>query len=383
MPHTRIRAKHLSQLSRAPPGKRWRGRPFVWLSQNHLEDSMIQRFFNARRFYDADKGGIAGATGHSDEAANPVSAGEENNGEGDAFLNALGFDAQTRAALAPKRTEEPKPEQPETVAKDEEDDDEAPLQAHAGNEKMLKRINKLTARAKAAEAELAALKAKPAETPTTEAKPAAKTASNADDVFAGVETHEQLTELVNQARQTEAWYEAIEARWEEQGEDAIEVPDGNGGTRTLTPQQVKAYAKRAGRILRDRADAQERIAAKEQAKAKAAARFPWLAKPETERTAAEKQAATVAEGIRANAPEFGRFPDSDYIINLLAEAIIADQAGGKPAQAEQPKAKPNVAPPPPLGVGGNGAKPAAPQRSTVTAPLDEHAAAAYFLESAA
>lgn len=343
---------------------------------------MIKRFFNAR-FYDADKGGIAGATGHSDEAANTVSAGEENNGEGDAFLNALGFDAQTRAALAPKRTDEPKPKQPETEAKDEEDDDEAPLQAHAGNEKMLKRINKLTAKLKAAEAKAAALEARTEEEPPPVAKPAAKPPANADDVFAGVETHDQLTDLVNQARQTEAWYEAIEARWEEQGEDAIEVPDGNGGTRTLTPAQVKAYAKRASRILRDRADAQDRIAAREQAKAKAAARFSWLAKPDAERSAAEKQAATVAEGIRANAPEFARFADSDYIINLLAEAIIADQAGGKPAQAEQPKAKPATAPPPPLGVGGNGAKPAAPQRGAVTAPLDEHAAAALFLESAA
>ncbi len=347
---------------------------------------MIQRFFNARRFFDADKGGIAGAAGQSDEAANSVSAGEENTGADDAFLNALGFDAKTRAALAPKRDKQPAPEQPETPeAKEqvEEDDDEAPLQANAGNEKMLKRINKLTARLRAKEAENAALKAKPPETPATEAKPAAKPASNADDVFAGVETREQLNELVTQARQTEAWFEAIESRWEEQGEDNIEVPDGNGGTRTLTPAQVKAYAKRASRILRDRADAQDRIAAKEQAKQKAAARFSWLAKPDAERSAAEKQAATVAEGIRANAPEFGRFPDSDYIINLLAEAIIADQTGGKPAQAEQPKAKPATAPPPPLGVGGNGAKPAAPQRGAVTAPLDEHAAAALFLESAA
>lgn len=279
---------------------------------------MIQRFFNARRFFDADKGGIAGAAGQSDEAANSVSAGEENTGADDAFLNALGFDAKTRAALAPKREKQPAPEQPETPeAKEqvEEDDDEAPLQANAGNEKMLKRINKLTARLKAAEAEAAALKAKPPETPATEAKPAAKPAANADDVFAGVETREQLNELVTQARQTEAWFEAIESRWEEQGEDNIEVPDGNGGTRTLTPAQVKAYAKRASRILRDRADAQDRIAAREQAKAKAAARFSWLAKPDAERSAAEKQAATVAEGIRANAPEFARFADSDYIIN--------------------------------------------------------------------
>ena len=346
---------------------------------------MIQRFFNARRF-DADKGGIAGAAGQSDEAAKTVSAGEENTGGDDAFLNALGFDEQTRAALAPKREKQqtpPQTEDPEPKVDIEEEDDEAPLQANAGNEKMLKRINKLTARLKAAEAEAAALKAKPPETPATEAKPAAKPAANADDVFAGVETREQLNELVTQARQTESWFEAIESRWEEQGEDNIEVPDGNGGTRTLTPAQVKAYAKRASRILRDRADAQDRIAAKEQAKAKAAARFSWLAKPEAERSAAEKQAATVAEGIRANAPEFGRFPDSDYIINLLAEAIIADQAGGKPAQAEQPKAKPPVAPPPPLGVGGNGAKPAAPTKARHDVPLDEQALAAMFLENAA
>jgi hypothetical protein len=335
-----------------------------------------------KRFFDADKGGIAGAAGQSDEAANPVSAGEEQTGESDAFLNALGFDEKTRAALAPKRAEQPAQKAPETEpeAEAEVEDDEAPLHANAGNEKMLKRINKLTARLKAAEAEAAALKAKTAEPAPQEAKPAAKPAANADDVFVGIETHEQLTELVNQARQTEAWFEAIEARWEENGEDAIEVPDGNGGSRTLTPQQVKAYAKRAGRILRDRADAAERIAAKEQVKAKANARFPWLAKPDTERTAAEKQAAAVAAGIRANAPEFiSRFPDSDYIVHLLAEAIIADQAGSKPAPTEQPKAKQPIAPPPPLGVGGNGAKPALPvQRLEATGNLDQDALARMF-----
>jgi hypothetical protein len=328
-----------------------------------------------KRFFDANKGGSAGASG-SDVAETPVSqdATETNTGN-EAFLNALGFDEATRASLQPKQEVTP-PKPP--IAEAEVDDDDAELPASAGNDKMLRRINKLTARLKAAEAEAAALKAKPPEQPA--AKPTPQAAPK-DDVFFGIDTAAQLATLVTQARETEAWVESIEARWDAEGQGDVEVSDGNGGKTVLTPAQVKAYAKRASTILRDRADATERIAAREQSLARATARFPHLAKSEAERTPAEKQVVAVAKGIREKAPEFSRFPDSEYIINLIAEAIIADTAKGTAATAE-PKPKTPIAPPPPLGVGGSGESKPAARIAEIPASFDEASLADFYKRSA-
>jgi len=230
-------------------------------------------------------------------------------------------------------TEETEGDEPE----DESEEDEKP----AGGEKVQKRIDKLTARAKtaeekvtAAEAELEKVRAEAAELREAGGRPEIVTAPNAQNPLSDVSDATVLAERVNNAQAAKRW--------------CIENPDGgtvrgsDGKEIEFEPSQVRKMLADCEELLTVHAPRRERFLVENEAHTKTAREvYPEMFKRGSEM---EKEFQNLVKAW----PEVTRFPDyhlvlGDYITGFGSRS-------GRKASIEKPvekKAKPTIAPPVP------------------------------------
>ena len=221
----------------------------------------------------------------------------------------------------------------------------------AGGEKVQKRIDKLTARAKsaeekvaAAEAELEKVRAEAAELREAGGRPEIVTAPNAQNPLSDVSDASVLAERVNNAQAVKRW--------------CIENPDGgtvrgsDGKEVEFEPSQVRKMLADCEELLTVHAPRRERFLVENEAHT-ATARdvYPEMFKRGSEM---EKQFQKLVKAW----PEVTRFPDYHLVLGDYIAGFGA-RGGRKAAAAEKPaekKVKPTIAPPVP--------KVAAPKQKT-------------------
>jgi hypothetical protein len=251
----------------------------------------------------------------------------------------------------PTDLQEPTPEEePEQKAQPEEEDDIAENDPRA-IAKMLKRINKLTARAKTAEetsakavsdavaereARIAELEAKL--TQTTPASPAeAPVPTSAETPLAHVENAAQLQEEIARAKRIRAW--AI-THWDgvdpETG-DPVEVPDGNGGTRVATAAEIRSHFSRCDEVLSEHAPARaEFLRQRTEQIELARTEYPSLFDTKSDEHRLFQQ---VLQAL----PEIRRFADPEVFVGEWLEGHRARMQRGetpKPTPIKQPERAP-------------------------------------------
>jgi hypothetical protein len=251
----------------------------------------------------------------------------------------------------PTDLQEPTPEaEPEQKAQPEEEDDIAENDPRA-IAKMLKRINKLTARAKTAEetsakavsdavaereARIAELEAKL--TQTTPASPAeAPVPTSAETPLAHVENAAQLQEEIARAKRIRAW--AI-THWDgvdpETG-DPVEVPDGNGGTRVATAAEIRSHFSRCDEVLNEHAPARaEFLRQRTEQIELARTEYPALFDTKSDEHRLFQQ---VLQAL----PEIRRFADPEVFVGEWLEGHRARMQRGetpKPTPIKQPERAP-------------------------------------------
>lgn len=224
---------------------------------------------------------------------------------------------------------------------DEADEEEEAEEKPAGSEKVQKRIDKLTARAKTAEekataveAELEKVKAEAAELREAGGKAEVVAAPSADNPLSDVSSPAELTARVNNAVAVKRW--------------CIENPDGgtvknkDGEEVEIEPAQARKMLADAEEVITVHAPRRERFLQESEGHTKAARdAYPEMFKKGTEMEKAFQSL------VRAW-PEVTRFPDSllvlgDYITGFKARTAMKPDAG-KPAVE---KKKPAIAPPVP------------------------------------
>jgi hypothetical protein len=240
--------------------------------------------------------------------------------------------------------------EPEQKAPPEEEDDIAENDPRA-IAKMLKRINKLTARAKTAEetsakavsdavaereARIAELEAKL--TQTTPASPAeAPVPTSAETPLAHVENAAQLQEEIARAKRIRAW--AI-THWDgvdpETG-DPVEVPDGNGGTRVATAAEIRSHFSRCDEVLNEHAPARaEFLRQRTEQIELARTEYPALFDTKSDEHRLFQQ---VLQAL----PEIRRFADPEVFVGEWLEGHRARMQRGetpKPTPIKQPERAP-------------------------------------------
>jgi len=251
----------------------------------------------------------------------------------------------------PTDLQEPTPEaEPEQKAQPEEEDDIAENDPRA-IAKMLKRINKLTDRAKTAEetsakavsdavaereARIAELEAKL--TQTTPASPAeAPVPTSAETPLAPVENAAQLQEEIARAKRIRAW--AI-THWDgvdpETG-DPVEVPDGNGGTRVATAAEIRSHFSRCDEVLSEHAPARaEFLRQRTEQIELARTEYPSLFDTKSDEHRLFQQ---VLQAL----PEIRRFADPEVFVGEWLEGHRARMQRGetpKPTPIKQPERAP-------------------------------------------
>ena len=236
--------------------------------------------------------------------------------------------------------EESESEETEVEA-EEEQSEEADDEKPAAGEKVQKRIDKLTARAKtaeekvtAAEAELEKVRAEAAELREAGGRPEIVAAPSAQNPLSDVPDVARLAERVDSAQAVKRW--CIE------NPDGGTVRDKDGREVEFEPAQVRKMLADAEELLTVHAPRRERFLSENEAHTKTAREvYPEMFKRGTEM---EK---TFQNLVKAW-PEVTRFPDyhlvlGDYIAGFGAR-------GGRKAAAEktvEKKVKPTIAPPVP------------------------------------
>ena len=253
----------------------------------------------------------------------------------------------------PTDLEESPEAEPEKKAAPAEDDDEIAENDPRAIAKMLKRINKLTARAKTAEemsakavsdavaereARIAELEAKLTQTtPATPANPAeAPVPTSAETPLAHVENAAQLQEEIARAKRIRAW--AI-THWDgvdpETG-DPVEVPDGKGGTRVATAAEIRSHFSRCDEVLNEHAPARaEFLRQRTEQIELARTEYPALfdAKSDEHR---------LFQQVLQALPEIRRFADPEVFVGEWLEGHRARMQRGepKPTPIKQPERAP-------------------------------------------
>ena len=241
--------------------------------------------------------------------------------------------------------------EPEKKAAPAEDDDEIAENDPRAIAKMLKRINKLTARAKTAEetsakavsdavaereARIAELEAKL--TQTTPASPAeAPVPTSAETPLAHVENAAQLQEEIARAKRIRAW--AI-THWDgvdpETG-DPVEVPDGKGGTRVATAAEIRSHFSRCDEVLNEHAPARaEFLRQRTEQIELAKTEYPALFDTKSDEHRLFQQ---VLQAL----PEIRRFADPEVFVGEWLEGHRARMQRGetpKPTPIKQPERAP-------------------------------------------
>lgn len=263
-----------------------------------------------------------------------------NNGKAAVKADGEKPDAETDEATETGTETEEADEAGEDQAGDEEADKDEETEKPAGSEKVQKRIDKLTARAKTAEEEAAALKveletAKTEAAALREAKPEIISAPSAANPLSDVSDPAELATRVNNAVAVKRW--------------CIENPDG-GTVKKADGSEIEIDSAQARRML---ADAEEVITVH------APRRERFLAESETHgKVAREVYADMFKKGSETEKayqnllrawPEVTRFPDyqlvlGDYLTGFNARTAKKPDAEKKPAVESK---KPAIAPPVP------------------------------------
>lgn len=179
--------------------------------------------------------------------------------------------------------------------------------------RVQKRIDELTARAKSAEealaetrAAIAELRAKPVEKPVLEEAAAAQPAAGASPYATRIAQLEQTAELADEHP------------------EGVELPDGKGGQKFFTPEQLRTAQRNAQRELRTltaqeavwKAEQEHRFASEvERNMTRARSKFTFL----NDTTTPEHQ---MAKKILTQAPELRRFPDWPVALAILAKGMV-------------------------------------------------------------
>jgi len=304
------------------------------------------------RFRMADKGGAAGAApavatpATAPEPVSPAATPAEKAVTDDLSFahlipgaEALAAEHDKAQAAAAKAEATPAPEpvptepvqaEPEPEPEAHEDEEIALEGLKPHEQKMLKRINKLTAQRDEGAKEITALKAEIA-TLKTQPKPAASTPQNgAQAPLSDVMTLEDLTARETQAEQLRDWLiEHLDGGTIRNGDHEVEI----------SPEQAKQYFAQYDRMLRKeipqrRAYLQTFAVADTQALEK----FPALADPNS---AESKDMAHILSAV----PELKRVPDYKLLIGYILRGFAQDaEAAKKAAEAKPTPAAPAAKP---------------------------------------
>ncbi len=225
-------------------------------------------------------------------------------------------------------------EDPEVSEDDESQDSEKPV----GSEKVQKRIDKLTARAKTAEEEAEQAKARVKEledeaAQLREAAPQTVMAPTAENPLADVDSAEALEARVANA--------VAVKRWCIKNPDGGTVTDKEGNEVDIDPEQARSMLADAEDVITVHAPRRERFLA-ESVKHTAAAKevYPDMFKSGTEM---EKAFQSLVKAW----PEVKRFPDHHLVLGDYIAGFKARSGKAAPAQEPAAKAKPSIAPPVP------------------------------------
>lgn len=247
---------------------------------------------------------------------------------------------QTESQTEDPTTEESSDVEPEVQDEVDQSSDEEEVDGNSLSRGVQKRINKLVAAKKAAQAKLQEQEARLA---------AMQRELEAAKSFSSTSTQQNISpevQSLNSIPEVQAEYKrAVDVLlWCEENADGGEIPGPDGQTIELTDKQVRAMKKLA--IRTKEVDLPARMAYLQQQASvapKIVQNFPWLNKPESE----EYQA---AQTMLRDFPELRRRPDYLHLAGIFVEGLKAytqRQSGVKQqAPVKRAPSQPSVKAPP-------------------------------------
>lgn len=260
------------------------------------------------------------------------------------FLDEEGAAPAKEEQQTESETEEPVAEEssdtePEVQDEVDQSSDEEEVDGSQLSRGVQKRINKLVAAKKAAQAKLQEQEAKLAAMQRElEATKSLATTKRQESVSSEIEALNSISEV-------EAEYKrAVEVLiWCEENADGGEIQGPDGQTIELTDKQVRTMKKVA--LRNKEVELPQRYAYLQQQNAASAQikqNFPWLNKPESQ----EYQA---AQNVLQEFPELKRRPDYMHLVGVFVEGLKAfteRQASSKQAAIKRAPVQPSVKAPP-------------------------------------
>lgn len=224
-------------------------------------------------------------------------------------------------------------EEETTVASDEEQEPESAQESLADDEDedrglpkgVKKRIDKLIAKRREAEAEAAKLKQE-LERLSAEAPKPPQVPVNAKNPFSNIEKPEEIQAEVEKARQIR--------RWCEMNPEGGVITDAQGNEQQFTADEVRNIKIRAMDALEEHIPAQiryiENMHRVEQVVAK---EYTWW----KDKSSAERQ---IAESFLQHFPEIKRFPDYKMVLGDYIRGVKAREAASKRTAPQRPPSQP-------------------------------------------
>ena len=234
---------------------------------------------------------------------------------------------QDESSLTVEQEETAQAESNDDLTSEEDEEPEVEETERGLSKGVKKRIDKLTAKRKEAEAKVAELEAQMERLRQEAATPAK--GSDAKNPYAHLQTPEQVQKELEQAKSVR--------RWCEMNPDGATVKDANGDETDYSSEDIRAIKVKALDAIEEHLPKQSQyIQNYQQMEQVANKEYPWW----KDNSAREK---FIAEKFLEAFPEIKRFPDykiviGDYIRGIQSRASASKKAGTAPARApSQPR----------------------------------------------